>query len=204
MKPGVGLTDMCTGLYLHGAILAALRSRDVTGHGQQVDTSLFETQVSLLANVAMSWLNVGQEGRRWGTAHPSIVPYDCFKTADSYFVVGAVNDRQFRTLCRILCLEHLVQDDRFVDNVSRVKNRQALGEMLNSTFSKRRTAEWMTKFEGSGMPYGPINTMEQVFAHPQTISREMVETVVDESSKSGNVQLLGMMTSISVHHWFSV
>lgn len=191
MKPGVGLTDMCTGLYLHGAILAALRARDVTGQGQQVDTSLFETQVSLLANVAMSWLNVGQEAQRWGTAHPSIVPYDCFKTADAYFVVGAVNDRQFASLCRLLDLEHLVKDKRFVDNGSRVKNRQILGDILDATFSERNTADWMARFEGSGMPYGPINTMEKVFSHPQTIARDMIHTVVDESARSGKLHVLG-------------
>lgn len=193
MKPGVGLTDMCTGLYLHGAILAALRSRDVNGHGQQVNTSLFETQISLLTNVAMSWLNVGQEARRWGTAHPSIVPYDCFQTADGYFVVGAVNDRQFASLCRLLNLEHLLDDEKYVDNVSRVRNRQALGYILEQTFFDRSTADWMAIFEDSGMPYGPINTMEQVFSHPQTASRAMVQTVEDESSESGHVHVLGML-----------
>lgn len=198
MKPGVGLTDMCTGLYLHGAILAALRSRDVTGKGQQVDTSLFETQVSLLANVAMSWLNVGQEAKRWGTSHPSIVPYDCFKTADSYFVVGAVNDRQFKSLCRLLRLDDLAEDERFIDNGSRVKNRGALGEILETTFSKKSTADWMTRFDGSGMPYGPINTMAKVFSHPQTIARQMVQTVADESSKSGTLQLLGTLDLVRV------
>ncbi|QLI72055.1 Succinate--hydroxymethylglutarate CoA-transferase [Metarhizium brunneum] len=197
MKPGVGLTDMCTGLYLHGAILAALRARDVTGQGQQVDTSLFETQVSLLANVAMSWLNVGQEAQRWGTAHPSIVPYDCFKTADAYFVVGAVNDRQFASLCRLLHLEDLVKDKRFLDNGSRVKNRQILGDILDATFSERNTADWMARFEGSGMPYGPINTMEKVFSHPQTIARDMIHTVVDESAKSGKLHVLGIPVKFS-------
>lgn len=192
MKPGIGLTDMCTGLYLHGAILAALRSRDVNGHGQQVDTSLFETQVSLLSNVAMSWLNVGQEARRWGTAHPSIVPYDCFQTADGYFVVGAVNDRQFASLCKLLSLEHLLNDKRFVDNVSRVRHRQVLGEIIGQTFLDKTTADWMAIFEDSGMPYGPINKMKEVFSHPQTVSREMVQTVEDESSASGTVQILGM------------
>ncbi|KAH8893052.1 CoA-transferase family III [Thozetella sp. PMI_491] len=94
-KPGVGLTDMCTGLYLHGAILAALVNRQATGNGQKIDASLFETKISLLANVAMSWLNIGLEAQRWGTEHPSIVPYDSFQTADSVLVLGATNNRQF-------------------------------------------------------------------------------------------------------------
>ncbi|KID97520.1 CoA-transferase family III, partial [Metarhizium majus ARSEF 297] len=152
---------------------------------------------SLLANVAMSWLNVGQEAQRWGTAHPSIVPYDCFKTADAYFVVGAVNDRQFASLCRLLHLEDLVKDKRFVDNGSRVKNRQILGDILDATFSERTTADWMARFEGSGMPYGPINTMEKVFSHPQTIARDMIHTVVDESAKSGKLHVLGIPVKFS-------
>jgi len=78
-KPGVGLTDMCTGLYLHGAILAALHTRQQTGIGQKVDASLFETQISVLANVAMTWLNTGEEAKRWGTSHPSIVPYQALR-----------------------------------------------------------------------------------------------------------------------------
>ncbi|KAK2599109.1 hypothetical protein QQS21_005450 [Conoideocrella luteorostrata] len=197
MKPGVGLTDMCTGLYLHGAILAALRSRDLNGKGQQVDTSLFETQVSLLANVAMSWLNAGQEARRWGTAHPSIVPYDCFQTADSYFVVGAVNDRQFSSLCRLLGLESVARDERFVDNGSRVKNRQALGDALNAKFLEKKTSDWLGVFEGSGMPYGPINSMEQVFSHPQTVSRAMIVEVEDESAQSGTTRILGIPVKFS-------
>ncbi len=191
MKPGVGLTDMCTGLYMHGAILAALRSREVTGKGQQVDTSLFETQVSLLANVAMSWLNCGQEARRWGTGHPSIVPYDCFRTADSWFVVGAVNDRQFRKLCGLLGRADLGEDERYLTNDARVRNRHELNRLLDELFAEKSTSEWLAAFEGSGMPYGPINTMEKVFEHPQTLARDMVETVSDESTVSGEVKVLG-------------
>lgn len=191
MKPGVGLTDMCTGLYMHGAILAALRARDATGHGQQVDTSLFEAQVSLLANVAMSWLNGGQEARRWGTGHPSIVPYDCFRTADAFFVAGAVNNRQFGKLCRLLGDEALGGDERFVDNDARVKNRRELNRILDDLFSQKSTDEWLEVFEDSGMPYGPINTMERVFSHPQTLARNMVKTIEDDSAVSGHVKVLG-------------
>ncbi|KAL3954099.1 hypothetical protein ACCO45_012055 [Purpureocillium lilacinum] len=197
MKPGVGLTDMCTGLYMHGAILAALRSREVTGKGQQVDTSLFETQVSLLANVAMSWLNCGQEARRWGTGHPSIVPYDCFRTADSWFVVGAVNDRQFRKLCGLLGRADLGEDERYLTNDARVRNRHELNRLLDELFAEKSTSEWLAAFEGSGMPYGPINTMEKVFEHPQTLARDMVETVSDESTVSGEVKVLGIPVKFS-------
>lgn len=190
-KPGVGLTDMCTGLYLHGAILAALHARQQTGVGQKLDASLFETQISVLANVAMTWLNMGQEAKRWGTSHPSIVPYQAFKTKDAYLVLGATNNRQFKILAERLGLPELADDDRFVSNDARVQNRQALKVILDKAFSASTTSEWLAVFEGSGMPYGPINTLEKVFSHPQTQARQMVETVPHEAAASGSIKVLG-------------
>ncbi|PHH71410.1 hypothetical protein CDD82_6534 [Ophiocordyceps australis] len=197
MKPGVGLTDMCTGLFMHGAILAALHSRNVTGRGQRIDTSLFESQISLLANVAMSWLNGGQEARRWGTAHPSIVPYDCFRTADSHLVAGAVNNRQFAKLCSILGNPQLAADERFATNDARVNNRAELSAILDGLFSQKSTDDWIDAFEGSGMPYGPINSMEKVFSHPQTLARNMVESVPDDAAVHGLVKVLGIPVKFS-------
>ena len=191
VRPGLGLTDMCTGLFMHGAILAALRARDATGRGQRVDTSLFETQVALLGNVAMSWLNAGQEAQRWGCGHPSIVPYDCFTTRDSYFVVGAVNDRQFGTLCRLIGQQGLVSEQRYATNEKRVENREELGRIVDAAFAKRSTSEWMGIFEGSGMPYGPLNSIQQVFEHPQVQARQMVHAVADEGAVAGEVKILG-------------
>jgi succinate--hydroxymethylglutarate CoA-transferase len=190
-KPGVGLTDMCTGLYLHGAILAALLGRQATGMGQKIDASLFETQISLLANVAMTWLNLGQEAQRWGTAHPSIVPYEAFKTRDSFLVIGAVNNHQFSKLCDLLGNGELAKDPRFVDNDSRVNNRKELKVVFDGLFASKTTKEWLNTFEGSGMPYGPINNMQQVFSHPQTEARHMIETVDYEQAVSGTLKLLG-------------
>ncbi|OBT51108.1 hypothetical protein VE04_08668 [Pseudogymnoascus sp. 24MN13] len=196
-KPGVGLTDMCTGLYLHGAILAALLGRQTSGVGQKIDASLFETQVSLLANVAMTWLNLGQEAKRWGTAHPSIVPYEAFKTRDRFLVIGAVNNRQFSKLGGLVGNAELVNDVRFVDNNARVRNRKDLKVILDDLFAKKSTDEWLAIFEGSGMPYGPINNMEQVFSHPQTQARDMIETVDYDAAISGKLKLLGIPVKFS-------
>jgi succinate--hydroxymethylglutarate CoA-transferase len=195
VRPGLGLTDICTGLYAHGAILAAIQARYQTGRGQKIDSSLFETQVALLTNVAMSWLNLGQEAQRWGTQHPSVVPYDAFKTKDLYFVCGATNDKQFKVLCKLLGLEGLEQDERFRTNADRVQNRELLYPLLNEAFANRCTDEWIEKFEGSGMPYAPINTMERVFEHPQTYARDMVEKVNFPAAKSGTIKLLGRRQS---------
>ena len=195
VRPGLGLTDMCTGLYTHGAIMAALYARERTGRGQRIDASLFETQIALLTNVAMSWLNLGQEAERWGTQHPSVVPYDAFKTKDLYFVCGATNDKQFAVLCNLLGLESLTHDQRFTTNADRVRNRDALFPILNESFAAKTTDEWIEAFEGSGMPYAPINTMEKVFSHPQTEARDMVETVECDAAKSGTLKLLGEFKS---------
>jgi len=191
VRPGLGLTDMTTGLFTHGAILAALYAREKTGRGQKVDASLFETQIALLTNVALAWLNLGQEAERWGTQHPSVVPYDAFKTKDLYFVCGATNDKQFATLCQLLGVESLAQDERFKTNIDRVRNRDELFPLLNGQFATKSTDEWIEAFEGSGMPYAPINTMEKVFSHPQTKARNMVKNIDFSPAKSGNINLLG-------------
>ncbi|KAH8697576.1 CoA-transferase family III domain-containing protein [Talaromyces proteolyticus] len=196
-KPGVGLMDMCTGLYLHGAIVSALLAREKTGIGQKIDTSLFETTISILANVGMSWINLGKEAQRWGTAHPTIVPYEAFKTKDSFLVVGAVNNRQFSNLCKLLGNEDLANDPQFVDNNARVQNRKDLKRILDGLFVTRTTEEWEKVFEGSGMPYGPINTLEKVFSHPQALARNMVETVEQNEAVSGKVKVLGMPVKFS-------
>ncbi|KAJ5253117.1 hypothetical protein N7489_003527 [Penicillium chrysogenum] len=189
-RPGLGLTDMSTGLYLHGAILAALYARRDTGRGQKIDTSLFESQVSLLSNVAMSWLNGGEDAKRWGTEHPSIVPYQAFKTKDGHLVLGATNNRQFQTLCRLVKLSELATDPRFVDNSSRVQNRAELKEILEPIIRRKPTKVWLSDLNGSGLPYGPVNTIEEVFSHPQTAARDMVHSLPHEASESGEIRLL--------------
>lgn len=183
--------DMCTGLYLHGAILAGLLVSRATGVGQKIDASLFETQVSLLANVGMAWLNLGQEAQRWGTGHPSIMPYEAFKTRDGFLVIGAVNNRQFSKLCNLLGHSELANDPRFGDNDLRVRNRKDLKIILENAFASKTTEHWLGIFEGSGMPYGPINDMQQVFSHPQTQARDMIETVDYDAAVSGKLKLLG-------------
>ena len=192
-RPGLGLIDISTGLYLHGAILAALYARKETGKGQKIDASLFESQVSLLSNVAMSWLNAGERATRWGTEHPSIVPYQAFKTKDGYLVLGATNNRQFQILCRLLKKSELAADPQFVDNSCRIKNRDQLKSILESIIAAKTTKAWLAILEGSGMPYGPLNTIEDVFSHPQTIARDMVRSLPYEASVSGQIKLLGTL-----------
>lgn len=191
VRPGLGLTDLSSGLLLHGAIVSALFARERTGIGQKIDASLFESQIALLINVGMCWLNLGEEAERWGTQHPSVVPYDAFKTKDLHFVCGATNDKQFDTFCKLLGCEELLQDARFKTNADRVVNREALFPILNGRFKTKTTDEWLEVFEGSGMPYAPINNMERVFAHPQTKARDMVQKVAWDATETGSINLIG-------------
>ena len=140
--PALGLTDMSTGLYLHGAIIAAVYARRDTGRGQKIDTSLFDRQVSLLSNVARFWLNAGELVKRWGIEHPRIVPYQAFKTKDSHLLLGATKNRQFQTLCHLMKLSGWPTDLRFFDNSSRVQNRAELKRILEPIVSANET-EWL-------------------------------------------------------------
>lgn len=195
VRPGLGLTDLSTGLFMHGAIVSALYAREKTGEGQKIDASLFETQVALLTNVGLSWLNLRVEAERWGTQHPSVVPYDAFKTKDLYFVCGATNDKQFAKLMTILGRPEMAEDPEFVSNPRRVENREELYKILEGLFKARSTDEWLAEFEGSGMPYGPVNTMEKVFDHPQTRARDMVVEIPYEAAKAGRLSLIGTAVS---------
>nr|XP_047907594.1 succinate--hydroxymethylglutarate CoA-transferase isoform X3 [Anser cygnoides] len=124
-------------------------------------------EVACLTHVAANYLNCKIEGKRWGTAHGSIVPYQAFKTKDGYIVVGAGNDQQFVTVCKILNLPEVSKDSRYKTNTLRVQNRKELIDILSTRFSEKTTIKWLQLFEGSGVPYGPINNMQQVFSDPQ-------------------------------------
>jgi succinate--hydroxymethylglutarate CoA-transferase len=190
---------MASGLYIHGAILAALNARHRTGEGQRVDASLFETQISLLTNVGLSWLNLGIEAERWGCQHPSIVPYNAFPTKDRYLVCGATNDEQFVKFCNLLGVESLPHDERFSTNAKRVEHRDILNPIFNEIFVTRTTAEWETTFKGTGLAYAPINNMEYTFAHPQTEARDMVTQIPYDIAKSGRINVIGTSNALISH-----
>lgn len=189
---------MATGLYLHGAILAALHARERGGRGQRVDASLFETQISLLTNVGLAWLNLGIEAQRWGCQHPSIVPYDAFKTKDNkYLVCGATNDAQFAAMCKLLGLETLVDDERFVTNPKRVENRELLNPIFNAAFGTKTADEWMKLLAETSLPFAPINNMEGTFAHPQAEARGMIAKMDTDNAESGQIRVIGPAVKFS-------
>ncbi|XP_027567814.1 succinate--hydroxymethylglutarate CoA-transferase isoform X2 [Pipra filicauda] len=142
VKLGVAMTDLATGLYTYGAIMAGLLQRYKTGKGLHIDCNLLSTQA--------------------------------FKTKDGYIVVGAGNDRQFVTVCKVLNLPEVSKDSRYQTNALRVRNRRELIDVLSTRFSEKTTIEWLQLFEGSGVPYGPINNMQQVFSDPQVLHNGLV------------------------------
>ncbi|KAG8442773.1 hypothetical protein GDO86_011548 [Hymenochirus boettgeri] len=167
VRPGVAMTDLATGLYAHGAIMAGLLQRYKTGRGMYIDCNLLSSQVACLSHIAANFLNGGTEAKRWGTAHGSIVPYQSFKSKDGNLVIGAGNDQHFSTVCKIMEVTELINDARFITNKLRVQHRKELLEILAARFSEKTTTEWLELFEGSGIPYGPINSIKQVFSEPQ-------------------------------------
>ncbi|XP_027691749.1 succinate--hydroxymethylglutarate CoA-transferase isoform X2 [Vombatus ursinus] len=174
VRPGVAMTDLATGLYSYGAIMAGLLQRYKTGRGLHIDCNLLSSQVACLTQVAVNYLIGGKEAKRWGTAHGSIVPYQAFRTKDGYLVVGAGNEQQFVTICKILNLPTLINDSRYKTNYLRVQNRRELITTLSARFAEEMTGTWLCLFEGSGIPYGPINSMREVFAEPQVLHNGLI------------------------------
>lgn len=188
-KVGVAMTDIATGLYAHGAILAALLHRERTGQGQKIDVDLLSTQVASLINVGVNYLNANEEASRWGTEHVSIVPYAAFKTKDGFFTIGAGSDAQFKELCAFLKKPELAEDPKFVSNKQRVKNRDELKEILTKIFEKETNDYWTTSLEKANFAFGPVNNMQQVFNDPHVKEIELVKTL--KHPVAGDVKVVG-------------
>lgn len=171
VKVGVALTDILTGLYSTTAILAALAHRDQNGTGQHIDMALLDVQVACLANQAMNYLTTGVAPRRLGNAHPNIVPYQDFPTADGNFILTVGNDSQFRKFAEVAGQSQWATDPRFLTNKLRVANRGELIPLIRQATVFKTTAQWVNELEAAGVPCGPVNDLAQVFADPQVLAR---------------------------------
>jgi crotonobetainyl-CoA:carnitine CoA-transferase CaiB-like acyl-CoA transferase len=171
MKVGVALTDILTGLYATVGVLAALNQREQSGIGQHIDVALLDVQVACLANQAMNYLATGVSPRRLGNAHPNIVPYQDFPSADGNFILAVGNDGQFRKFCEVAGIAQLADDPRFASNKARVAHRAELIPLLRQATVFKTTAQWIELLEKAGVPCGPINDLQQVFADPQVQAR---------------------------------
>jgi formyl-CoA transferase len=174
MKTGVAVVDLFAGQNAIIAILAALQARTLTGEGQRLDIALFDSQLGWLANVASNYLISGKLPKRYGNAHPNIVPYQSFQASDGWFAIAVGNDRQFARLCGLLGKPEIGADEKFATNSARVQNREEIISMLASIFKTASVSEWLGKLDEAEIPCGPINNFEQVFSMPQVKEREML------------------------------
>jgi crotonobetainyl-CoA:carnitine CoA-transferase CaiB-like acyl-CoA transferase len=188
-KVGVALTDIMTGLYASNGILAALAERERSGLGQHIDLSLFDVTAATLANQASNYLVGGITPVRLGNAHPNIVPYQSFAVADGHIVIAVGNDSQFESLSTVLGLEEIATDNRFISNALRVKNRDELIDIIQSTLLQSSGEYWLNQCEVHSVPAGPINTIDQVLNDPQIKAREM--RVRLDHADSDQLELVG-------------
>ncbi|WP_312601669.1 MULTISPECIES: CaiB/BaiF CoA transferase family protein [Pseudomonas] len=177
VKTGVALVDILTGLYATVAVLAALNHRTQTGEGQHIDMALLDVEVACLANQAMNYLVSGESPTRLGNAHPNIVPYQAFPTADGDMILTIGNDAQFRRFCKVADRLDWVNDPRFATNQARVVHRMELVPLIRQVTVFRRTEEWIALLEAVGVPCGPINSVAQVFADKQVAARSLAFTM---------------------------
>ncbi len=196
MKVGVAIVDITAGLFACSAILAALHYREQTGIGQHIDIALLDAQVAWLANQASNYLVSGKVPRRMGNAHPNIVPYETYQAKDGiYIALGVGNDNQWRKLCKLAKLEHLMDDPRYASNPKRVENRKELVSILQKIFLQKDSGEWIKLLTEAEIPSGPINTIDRVFADPQVLAREML--VGMEHPAIGPIKLVGSPMKLS-------
>lgn len=172
-KAGVAIVDLFTGMYASSAILAAVIHRDRSGEGQYIDMALLDTQIAVMANISSNYLCTGVAPRRWGNAHPNIVPYQTFPTSDGWMIIAVGNDSQFRQFVKAGGREHLADDPRFANNPSRVAHRSVLVPLLTEMTMTKTKNDWIATLEKVNVPCGPINDLEEVFANEQVVSRQI-------------------------------
>ena len=187
-KVGVAVADLFTGMYATVAILAALRHRDATGEGQQIDMALLDTQVAMLANLGANYLTNGVAPRRMGNAHQNVVPYQVFEVADGHMILAVGNDGQFAKFCGVAGVSELARDERFARNADRVRNRGELIPRLADIMKTRAKADWLGALEAAKVPCGPINNLQEVFADPHIVERGM--TVQMQHTLADDVRLV--------------
>ncbi|HEX5128590.1 MAG TPA: CaiB/BaiF CoA-transferase family protein [Usitatibacter sp.] len=172
-KVGVAVSDLFTGMYATTAILAALLERGRSGRGQAIDMALLDVQVAMLANLSSSYFVSGKAPGRMGNAHMNIVPYHVFRASDAFLIVAVGNDGQFAAFSRVLGAPEWASDPRFSTNPQRVGHRELLVGMIAERLGKQPAAHWLAGLEAAGVPCGPINDLDQVFADPQVLHRGM-------------------------------
>ncbi len=194
MKVGVGIADVMCGMYACVGILAALRHRDMTGEGQQIDLALVDAQIAWLINEGVNYLTSGEVPQRRGNGHPNIVPYEVYQTADGHVILAVGNDSQFKRFCSFIEKPELADDPRFATNPARLENRDALNAILRPAVQALDTGSVIAGLEDLKVPVGPVRTLDQVFASDQVAARQMQ---ISMQAEPGEVQLIGNPLNLS-------
>jgi crotonobetainyl-CoA:carnitine CoA-transferase CaiB-like acyl-CoA transferase len=195
-KVGVAIIDLVAGLMLGKSIAAALFAREKLGVGQKIDTSLLEAEVACLINVGSNYLVEGKIPGRWGNAHPSIVPYQSFKTANGYLVVGVASEAIWHRFCQAIDRAELAGDPSFTKNANRVENRARLVSILAEIFLTSDTETWLHRLNQAEVPCAPVQTIDKVFNAPQVRHREMLVEVTHPTASA--VRMAGIPVKFSV------
>jgi crotonobetainyl-CoA:carnitine CoA-transferase CaiB-like acyl-CoA transferase len=196
VRIGVALSDIGAGMYAAIAILAAITARNRTGKGQFIDISLLDSTISWMTYMAAHYFASGRNPERMGSAHPTIVPYQCFETKDGEFVTIAIgNDKLFRGFCELLGVKELADDPRFSTNPARVANRDELLPRLESMFREKTREEWLQLLTQAKMPAGPVYSISEVFSDPQVLFREMLVKITHP--KAGEINQIGIPMKFS-------
>ena len=195
-KSGVPISDLMAGMYAAVGVCAALRHREITGEGQHIDISMLDTSVATLSMQGLNYLTSGVAPPRYGNAHPNIVPYQVFATADGHIILAVANDGQFDRFCEFANAVDLCKDPRFSTNVERVRNRDQLIPKLTEIIAGKPSRHWLDGLEAQNVSCGPINTIDQVFADPQVQAREM-EIAMAHPLTENPVRLIGSPLKMS-------
>jgi crotonobetainyl-CoA:carnitine CoA-transferase CaiB-like acyl-CoA transferase len=188
-KVGVAVSDVLTGLHAAVAVLACLWARQSSGHGYAIDLALLDCAVAAQVNLIQAFVSSGAVPARQGNAHLQIVPYQLFRTADSWLVLAVGNEGQWQSFCRVAERHDLAADSRFATNLLRVANREVLIPLLEATMRLRPTSAWEKLLIAAGVPHAPVWNYADLFAHPQAAARGYRITVRDADGKP--VDLVG-------------
>jgi crotonobetainyl-CoA:carnitine CoA-transferase CaiB-like acyl-CoA transferase len=197
MKVAVPICDLMAGMYASVGILAAVRHQAATGEGQFIDIGMLDTHVGWLANQGMNYLATGENPKRIGNQHPNILPYQVMTTSDGYIVLSIGNDPTFERFCKLAECEELLEDERFQTNAARVSNRNHVTETLNEITKKKPSDWWLENLEKEKIGSGPINNLEQVFADPHVLAREMVIEMDHPATGSKPMKLIANPIKLS-------
>lgn len=187
IKLGTSAFDLVCGQYAMGAIATALFARERTGRGQRIETSLFESEITFLVDAGMEYLTTGVSRGKWGSEHANLAPYKAFEASDGWVVIGAGVQNLFERFMTVIGRSELATDARFVDLKGRVAHRDVLYGLLDAEVKRWTVADLVTQLSAANVPCSPVNTMEQVFTHPQALHRGMVQTVKHQDYGELNV-----------------